>query len=202
MRPVHVELPDNELIARAKNNDKQAFTVIFDRYRNKILGYIYRYIGDYQRAEDLTVETFLSAYNSLAGYDERGLFSSWLYKIATNYAKKELRHRSRRPGEVSLEAPTTTDGDSTLGDMMTDERSRPDYDLEEAELKELDYKVISDMKDIYKDVLILCDVEGLSHNEAAKILNTNSPTVGTRLIRARRMLYEILMKHGYKFKES
>jgi len=193
-----MEPADRELIAKAKNNDKQAFTVIFDRYRKKIQLYIYRYIGDYQRAEDLTVETFLSAYNSLAEYDERGLFSSWLYKIATNYAKKELRQKGRRPGEVSLEMPTMEEGGGALGEMISDERSRPDFDIRGSELKELVYKTMSGMKDIYKDVLMLCDVEGLSHEEAAKILNTKTTIVTTRLVRARKMLQDNLKKHGYK----
>jgi RNA polymerase sigma-70 factor (ECF subfamily) len=193
-----VEESDQELIAKAKKHDKAAFTAIFDRYRDKILGYIYRYVGDYQKAEDLTVETFLNAYNSLSSYEERGLFSSWLYKIATNCAKKELGRKKRQSSEVSIETPATEDGNVTIGEMISDERSRPDYNLREEEFKDLIYKIVGNMEEKYKEVLLLCDVEGLTYDEAAKALHSNHVTIGTRLKRARKILHDLLLKHGYK----
>ena len=86
---------DQELIIKAKAGDKQAFTELFNRYRKKILSYLYRCTGDYQLAEDVTIDTFLNAYTSLARYKEMGQFSSWLYRIATNRVRDELRKRGR-----------------------------------------------------------------------------------------------------------
>lgn len=187
---------DEELVARAKRKDKQAFTQLIDKYRNKILGYLYRYVGDYHKAEDLTVETFLNAYNRLHTYKEMGKFSSWLYRIATNCAKKELQRRARRR-EVSLDKPVDKEGEVSLSDLIADERARPDYSVREKELKEFVYKVISKLDKKYKEALLLCDVEGLSYEEAGKILKSNPITVGTRVRRARIMLYKMLRKLGY-----
>jgi RNA polymerase sigma-70 factor (ECF subfamily) len=189
---------DEELIKKAKRKDKGAFTILVDRYSDKIFSYLYRYIGDYQKAEDLTMETFLNAYTRMRTYREMGKLSSWFYKIATNCAKKELERLKRRK-EVSLEAPLSKEDELSLRDLITDERARPDYEARGSELKEYVYKIIAKLNKKYKDALLLCDVEGLSYKEAAKILKCNRITVGTRARRARKILYGKLVKYGYKF---
>ena len=193
-----MHLPDKELAAKAKAGDAEAFATLFKKYNGKILGYLYRYIGNYQTAEDLTVQTFMNAYNKLHLYRERGMFLSWLYKIATNIAKRELQNKRYR-AEVPLEKPVSEDGQMSLQGIIADERNRPDYAAREAEFKEFIYRVLSKLDKKYKDVLLLCDVEGLSYDEAAKTLNVTPTAVGTRLGRARDMFYEILEKYGYKF---
>ncbi|MCX5667165.1 MAG: sigma-70 family RNA polymerase sigma factor [Candidatus Omnitrophica bacterium] len=190
---------DEELVARARKKDKQAFTELFDRYKNRILGYLYRYTHDYHLAEDLTVETFLSVYNNIAFYEEKSKFLSWLYTIATNCAKKELRKKRYRT-EVSLDEPIMSeDGKIKLADFVSDEKTRPDYAARENEFKELIYKIVDAMDEKYKSVLLLCDIEGLNYKEAAKTLGINPITVGTRLRRARKALYEALKRYDIKF---
>ena len=111
-------LSDQELIVKAKTGDKQAFTDIFDRYKDKILDYLSRYTGDYHTAQDLTLETFLNAYNNLTRYEERGVFSSWLYMIATNCARMELRKKVRHK-EISLDEPVSAEADDLkVGDTI------------------------------------------------------------------------------------
>lgn len=191
-------LSDQELIEKAKSGDKQAFAELYDRYKRRILSYLYRYVGNYQTAEDLTIETFLNAYKSIDRYEERGAFSAWLYSIATDCGKNEFR-RLKRHNEVSLEKPVEggTD-DLNLEDIIADESTRPDFEARKNELKDSIYKIVAKMDKKYKDVLLLCDVEELGYEEAAKILNCNHITVGTRLKRARQMLYDILKKQGYQ----
>jgi RNA polymerase sigma-70 factor, ECF subfamily len=191
-------LTDQELIEKAKAGDKQAFTELFDRYRNRILGYLYRYVGNYHTAEDLTVTTFWNVYNNLPRYEERGQFSSWLYRIATNCAKRELENKSRDK-EVSPEEPLV-DGakDFDLREIVSDETKRPDCEARGRELKEFIYSVVGRLEKKYKDVLLLCVVEGLEYKEAARILKCHPITIGTRLRRGRKMLYDILKKNGYE----
>lgn len=193
-----MHLTDEELLAKAKAKDKQAFTELVDRYSDRILSYLYRYVGNFHMAEDLTIETFLSAYNNLGTYTEMGKFSSWLYKIATNCARKELRKKGAEL-EVSVETPSVEDASLTLGDMIADNRSRPDYVLRQKELKEFIYKAMSRLDKKYRDALLLCDVEGLSYEDAAKTLRTIPQTVGTRLRRARKQLYDLLREYGFEF---
>lgn len=193
-----MDLSDRELAEKAKLGDKYAFAELFYRYKDKILGYLYRYVNNYQTAEDLTIETFMNAYTNLAGYTEMGVFSSWLYRIATNCAKKELRRRSRHK-EVSLEEPVIEGVKETaLGDTLADEKTRPDYAARENELQKFIYRVVSKLKKKYKDALILCDSEGLGYEEAARVLHCNRKTVGTRLRRARKLFYGMLRKYGFK----
>ncbi|MCQ9207525.1 MAG: sigma-70 family RNA polymerase sigma factor [Omnitrophica bacterium] len=190
--------PDKELVKKAKRKDKNAFTLLVDRYSDRIFSYLYRYVGDYQKAEDLTIETFLNAYTRIRTYREMGKFSAWLYMIATNCAKKELQKRKRLK-EVSIDRPFIANESITLKDLISDERSRPDYNARQAEFKEFIYKIIANLDKKYKDVLLLCDVEGLSYREVARALRCNVITVGTRIRRARTLLYKSLKRYGYKF---
>ncbi len=189
--------PQEQLIEQAKSGDKEAFTEIFARYRDKIFGYLFRYVRDYHKAEDLVIETFLFAYKRLNTYTEQGKFSSWLYKIATNCAKKEFGRAMRR-NEVSLEEPVYGEEDTILADTVADENQRPDYLARETELKELVNRAIGKLEKKYSEVLLLCDVEGLSYDNVAVMLKTNPVTVGTRLRRARKMLHEDLRRYGYE----
>src|SRR3989338_963708 len=97
-------IPDEELIRQAKNGDKESYKKLFDKYSGKVLSYLHRYMGDYQKAEDVMVETFLDVYERLSSYREEGKFLSWVYKIATNFAKKEFR-RKKKAKETSLDEP-------------------------------------------------------------------------------------------------
>ena len=162
-----------------KKADGDVFTALYRRYSGKILGYLYRYIGDYQKAEDLTIQTFMNAYGRVQEYKEMGQVLPWLYRIATDCAKVQAGS-SPRKNEISPDTPAG--GESG-----------------EAKSKEFIYKIISKMDSEYKDVLLLCDVEGLSYDDAAKILKTTETNVGTRVMRARKMLHDILRKHKYIF---
>lgn len=185
---------DQELVEKVLHKDKQAFVTLFDRYKDKILGYLYGYVGDYEKARDLTLKTMTSVYENLHAYKGVGKLSSWIYAIATNFAKKELRKRKAHK-EVSLEAPIDKEGTITLSDMLADERSRPDYNASVADLKDFVYQLLSKLDEKYKEVLLLCDIKGLTYEEAAKILKCNPVTVGTRVRRARKKFYEILQKY-------
>jgi RNA polymerase sigma-70 factor, ECF subfamily len=190
---------DQELTEKAKAGDKQAFTELYSKYSGRILAYLYRYVGNYETAEDLTVETFLNAYNRLSAYEERGMFSSWLFRIATNCAKMEARRRGGR-GEVSLDAqPVGAPEGVTLGDIIADESNRPDYEARKKEFKEFVEKILSKLDKKYREAFLLCDVEGLGYEKTARILNSNTKTIGTRIRRARKMFYDILRKYGYSF---
>jgi len=188
---------DQELIKKVKAGDKEAFTQIFDKYSDNVLGYLYRYVGDFQTAEDLTIETFLKVYNNIERYEEMGTFSSWLYKIATNCAKMELRKKGRRR-ETALDGYVDEAKETTLADTIADETAKTDREAAEKDSKEYIYKFVEGLDKKYKDVFLLCDVEGMSQEEAAKALDSNIKTIGTRLLRARRIIYDILKKNGYE----
>jgi RNA polymerase sigma-70 factor (ECF subfamily) len=189
---------DQELIVKAQAGDKQAFTELFDRYRKKILSYLYRYTGNYQMAEDITIDTFLNAYTSLSRYKDMGIFSSWLYKIATNRAKDELR-KQRQYKEIRIENLSDGEPESlSIEELIADESTRPDYEARKNELAKFIETTLAKLKKKYREALLLCDVEGMGLLEASRILKCNPITVSTRLRRARKIFYDLLEKHGYQ----
>jgi len=190
---------DEELIIKAQKGDKEAYKTLFDKYSNKVMSYLYRYVGDYQIAEDVTIETFLDVYKRLPAYKEEGKFLSWVYKIATNFARKEFRKRKVK--EVSLDKEVSGESGVTFGDLTADQKARPDQEVIANELGGIIEEVIAKLDEKYKGVLVLCDVQGLSYEEAGKVLKCSKMTVGTRLNRARKLFYEALRRSGYKFGE-
>jgi len=190
---------DEEIIKRVRKGDTQAYAMIVEKYNGRVLGYLYRHMGDYQMAEDMAVETFLLAYSKIEQYKEMGAFKAWLFTIARNRANEELRKR-KNVNIVSLDKPIDSAEELTLTDLLTDGKDRPDHTARQKELKEFIFKIIANMEDKYKDVLLLCDAEGISYEEAAKILKMNKMTVGVRLKRARKKLYDELKRYGYDFK--
>ena len=193
-------MSDDGLAARAKNGDMKAFDMLHKRYRSRILNYIYRYIGDYQRAEEITQETFLRVYKHLATYQPLEKFSSWLYRIATNLSKNALRDRRHDP-KISLNVPVS-EGVPELIESIPGDLPQPDKKAEQKEFEKEVQKAIDSLPGKYKTVLLLCGTQNMSYQEAAETLKCSMQTVGVRLNRARKMMRKILSpprKQGSKF---
>lgn len=186
--------PDDELVRRVLGNDKQAFVELFDRYKDRVFKYLYGYTHDREKANDLTLETMMNAYNALPKYESRDRFSSWLFTIATNLAKTELARR-KRSMEVSLEEPIDKESGLALEDLLSSGAARPDERLILEDLKDFIYKILAKLDEKYREVILLYDIEEMSYLEIARILKCNPITVGTRLKRARRQFYELLKEH-------
>jgi RNA polymerase sigma-70 factor (ECF subfamily) len=182
------EPTDLELVGRAQSDDIEAFELLFARYKQKIANFVYHFLGERHGAEDVTQQTFIKVYRSLPAFRPTGKVSSWIYRIAANQAKDELRKRKRHP-TVSLNVQVK-DGESgaEMGDMLEDERQRPDHLMRERETLERVRKGLEEMKPKYKEVLLLCDYEGMSYEEAAEAIGISKTNVSAILCRARKML--------------
>jgi RNA polymerase sigma-70 factor (ECF subfamily) len=186
---------DDEILAeKAKQGERAAFDELYNKYKRPILNYIYRFIGNRASAEELTQEVFVRVYINIHRFEPRAKFSSWLYKIAGNLAKNFLRHaqykekllpgkRGSKPGEEEM---------PDLIETMEDEGKRPDKAAETRETEKLVQEGIDRLPPHLKEVLILCDIEGLAYEEAARIMRCKPMTVGSRLWRAREKLSGIL----------
>jgi RNA polymerase sigma-70 factor (ECF subfamily) len=93
---------DSEVVSAYLAGDRRAFDVLVDRYQRRLLNFVYRTIGDRERAEDLVQEVFIRVHRHLHRFDQSKKFSTWIYTIASNLAKNELRNRSRRGGTAAL----------------------------------------------------------------------------------------------------
>ena len=91
------ELSDSEVVQASLDGDSRAFGELVRRYDQRLVNFVYRTIGDRERGEDLVQETFVRVYRHLQRFDQSKKFSTWIYTIASNLAKNELRNRSRNP---------------------------------------------------------------------------------------------------------
>ncbi len=149
-------------------------------------------LDDYDRAVELTQETFLRVYANIARYRATFHFSTYIYRIATNLAISELRQRRRRK-LVSLFTPWShhEDEEETRLDIP-DERPLQDADLIERERQAAVGRAIQTLPEKYRAALVLRDVEGLSYEEIASVLNISEGTVKSRINRARGLLRDKL----------
>src|SRR3989338_2987204 len=94
-------LPDHEIMARLKEAPRETvvrgFEILVKRYKNAIVSFLFRYVGDYRTAEDLAQETFLRVFRKVRDYNNTAKFSTWMYTIAANLAKDEFKRRVRHP---------------------------------------------------------------------------------------------------------
>jgi len=183
-------IPESELVAQSKEGSQEAFTELFNRYKEKIMNYIHSYIGSFAEAQELTQEAFLSAYRHIGVLHDATKFSSWIYSIATNLSRNFIVQRRRRRTE-SLENPINPEGNITLGDTIPDNRLRPDTQADRQAVQEEIQRAIDALPPHYREVLLLCDGEGLSYEKTAETLHWKVGTVASRLSRARRKFREL-----------
>jgi len=184
---------DLELIEKARNGDKAAFEEIFNAYSGQVLNFLYRYMGDYQKAEDVMVEAFLDVYRRLPSYKEQGSFLSWVYTIALNYARSSFRRLWRReiPSSGSL-----GDNPTPLDTAQAPDATRPDNIARMNEAEKTVQSCLKKLNEKYRIVIVACDIEGLPYEEAARVLGLSKGVVATRLHRARAIFWELLKKEG------
>jgi len=177
---------DDILLQKAREGDKAAFEVFYQRYKSQIFNFTYRFLNSYELAEEITQETFISAYTHLDKYSERGKPLAWFYTIAGNLCKNALKSRNIR-AEVSLDAPLKdSDGQLDMLDVLENLKERPEITIRSKELVRKIQEAIDSLPIEYKEILLLCDIQGQTYQDVAHILGLKSATVGSRLFRARK----------------
>jgi RNA polymerase sigma-70 factor (ECF subfamily) len=172
------------LIGAYLEGDSRAFDRLFGRYAGRLVNFVNRMIGDRDRAEDLVQEAFLRVHRHLPRFDRSRQFSTWIYTIASNLAKNELRNRRRSPflqsqmGEVG--------GDERWEPFQfEDTSSRPDEMYRRRYLTEAVDRSVAALSDRHRDVFVMREMEGRSYEEIAQLTGANLGTVKSRLNRAR-----------------
>ncbi len=185
------EISDEQLVMRAKRGDTDAFGELVARYEHRIFNLAYRMMGDPEDGADMAQEAFLRAFKALRGFRGDASFSTWLYRVASNVCLDELRRRGRR-GEVSLDAPLTTE-QGQLRREVPDTAAGPAEVVERREAEALVHRALGLLPDDHRLVVLLRDIEGLSYGELAEALGCPVGTVKSRLNRARAKLRELLL---------
>jgi RNA polymerase sigma-70 factor (ECF subfamily) len=176
--PMTPAMTDDELMARIAGGDEDAFRDLVLRWERRVYAFFFRCLGSREDAEDLAQETFVRIFRSAGRYRARGSFPSYLFRIAGNLYRNEVRRRRRRP-QPRLET-VAQNGD------------RPDVALERRELAQAVRAAISHLPDRQQIAVILRRYEGLTYQEIADALGTSIPAVESLLHRASRSLREAL----------
>ncbi len=181
---------DEELIASFQNGNEQAYIELVRRYRDRLMTFVFRFVGDMELSEDIVQDTMLKVYTHKHYYKEIAKFSTWIYTIAGNLAKTELRKRKRR--KVTL-----------LSQMNTDDRKYeiPSTELQSEDIVQGEYteryiqKAILQLPLHFRTVVILRDIQEHSYEEISKIVNDPLGTVKSRINRARLQLQQTLKEY-------
>jgi len=176
------------LVERAQRGDLQAFNQLVLRFQDAVYGLTLRMLGSSQPAEDATQEAFIRAWRRIDTY-RGGSFRSWLFTIAANQARDELRRRQRRPSRSLDEA--RDDPDRPDLDPPSDEPS-PDAELERGEMRAALEQVLMTLPDDWREVVVLSDIHGLDYREISEATGLPLGTVKSRLSRARGRLREVI----------
>lgn len=176
------------LIERVLSGDRQAFEALVRSHERRVFRVTLAVLGQVEDAEDAMQETFIKAYRNLSQFRRESRFTTWLTRIAVNEA---LQKRQARKQHVSLdESPDTQNQEFPR--RFEPWAADPEKLYTKQELRELIEKAICSLAAIYREALILCDVEGMSAKEAADVLEVNLPALKSRLLRARLMMREAL----------
>lgn len=171
--------------------DPRAFGEIVRRYQPRLIGFVTRMIRDRDRAEDLVQESFVRAYRHLHRFDRTRKFSTWVYTIASNLAKNELRNRQRSP-LVYFQTLSANREDDARPLEFEDHSSRPDRLCHNRHLRQAVDATVARLSPAHREVFVMRELEGRSYEEIAETTRTRLGTVKSRLNRARAHFAELI----------
>ena len=186
-------MTEQELIARAKAGDDEAFAQLMRDNEKRIYNLTLRMTGNPEDAMDLAQEAFLNAWRGLKFFKGDSAFSTWVYRLASNACIDHLRRKKRRQ-DIDLPMPADEEDDSQPD--IPDERFRPEQELERQELRRAVADGLEQLSDEHRQVLVMREINGLSYQEIADVLDIEAGTVKSRIARARNSLRKILQESG------
>ena len=174
---------DEQLMARFQKEDEQAYIELVNRYRDRLVNFVYRYVGDFDISEDIVQDTMVKLYQKKHYYKEIAKFSTWLYTIAKNLANTELRKRKQR--KVTLLSRITKDDKPY--DIPADQPGT-DQEIQSDIVNKIIRKAVNELSEKFKTVIVLRDIQELSYDEISSIVEIPIGTVKSRINRARLQL--------------
>ncbi len=182
---------DRDLVATAVSGTEGSFEELVRRYQRPISAYVYRMVGNYESALDLTQEIFIKVYNSLDRYRSEFKFSTWIYKIAHNAAVDHLRRTATR------EQPLVVGAEGEQFDLPIESgRLSPEQESEQRERRVEIETVVRALPSNYRELIILRHSQDLSYEEIVEVTGLPLGTVKNRLFRAREMMRQQFVEKG------
>jgi len=182
------ELTDEELIKKfQETNELEAYEILVRRYKDPLMNFVYRFVGDRDVSSDIVQDTMIKFYLNKDSYREFAKFSTWIYTIAGNLAKNELKRRRRR-SILSL-SPTEDEKQIQVEDKSF---VAPDRATDSNIKHDIIQRALMKIKPVYREMVILRDIQGLSYEEIAEITKVSLGTVKSRINRGRTQLQKLL----------
>lgn len=188
------ELTDEELIKEFQDNETlEAYEILVRRFKDPLTNFVFRFVGDKDASVDIVQDTMIKFYLNKDSYRSFAKFSTWIYTIAGNLAKNELKRRRRRTiysihGNSDEERPMEIRDDSFIA---------PDQAADSEIKNEMIQRALMKVKPVYREVVILRDIQGFSYEEIADMSDLSIGTVKSRINRGRAHLQKLL-KNIYK----
>ena len=180
---------DEQLMSLFQGGDENAYIELVNRYKDKLINFIFNYLGDLESSEDVVQETMIKLYQKKHYYKEIAKFSTWLYTIAKNLANTELRKRKQR--KTTLLSQFSKD-DKTYELPSND--PEPDQEIQTDIVNKIIKNAVDQLSEKFKIVIVLRDIQGLSYEDISEIINVPIGTVKSRINRARLQL-QVELKH-------
>lgn len=173
---------DAEIVARVQGGDKSAFNLLVLKYQHKVTKLVARYVRDSAEVQDVTQEAFIKAYRALANFRGDSAFYTWLYRIAINTAKNYLVSQGRRPPNSDIDAETAEvlDGGGSLREIATPERN-----MLRDEIANTVQRAVAALPEDLRTAITLREIDGLSYEDIAQVMDCPVGTVRSRIFRAR-----------------
>jgi len=187
-----VEIDDLTLVSRCKEGDQQAFRLLVKRYERKVFQVAYAMVKDREEALDISQEAFLKVHRYLGDFKGDSSFYTWLYRITRNLAVDRIR--SRRGESVAFDEKVAQD-EAELGDagfLSTRLGTNPQKSTLRRELAEKITEALQQIPEKHREILVLREVEGLSYEDLARVLEIPKGTVMSRLFHARAKMQKLL----------
>ncbi len=175
-------ISDNDLLQRHLDGDAQAFAAIVERYRGELFAFLARFTGDAALADDIFQETFLQLHLSAAVFDMSRRLKPWLFTIAANKARDALRSRSRHPA-APLDAALPGGGSdaTTYAELIPANIPTPDETVLNLESRRIVQKIVNDMPESLRTVIVLCYFHEFAYKDIAEMLELPLGTVKSRV---------------------
>jgi RNA polymerase sigma-70 factor (ECF subfamily) len=181
-----LSLSDEDLMGRVAEEDERAFSELVRRFQGRVTNLITRVLNDREASDDLAQEVFVRVYVHRRNYRRGSKFSTWLFTIAANLAKNEIRRRVRKRNWFSLDALQELMHDSTPA--LADPADGQETVLQREQLQQAVGRAIATVPEKYRVALVLRDIEGFAYEEIGQMLRIPGGTVRSRINRARGML--------------
>lgn len=173
---------DNELVRRVQNGDKNAYTFLVRKYQNRLSGLVSRFVSNQGDIDDVVQDAFIKAYRALPNFRGESAFYTWLYRIAVNTAKNYLTAAGRK---AEFDAVDAEEAEQFEGNDNLKASDSPERLLLSDEIKKVIFKTIEELPNDLRTAITLRELEGMSYEDIAQIVQCPIGTVRSRIFRAR-----------------